>query len=144
MGKETKTQTKAKTKTTAKKASVEEQDVAKTKDELKEEIRKELKEEQLREEIEEFEDRRQKRRVGRVITNIILIALFLFVLFETVMGILDMQRINDDKDPLWYIDSKTETTEKKTETTYNLGLYKIVRTDDSKATKITLKPFFLK
>ena len=115
-----------------------------TEDREREALKKELKEEIKKEEIAEYEGKRKKRRVFRTITNIILIAAFLFILFETVMGILDMQRINEDKDPIWYIDSKTEVTEKKEVTTYNLGLYKIVRTDDSKATKITLKPFFLK
>ena len=137
MGKETS----AKTKAELKEEVLEE---IREEEELKRKVKKEIEEQELKDELDRYEDKRKRRKVGRVITNIILTILFLFILFETVMGILDMQRINDDKEPLWYINSKTEVTEKKETTTYDLGLYKIVRTDDQKATKITLKPFFLK
>ena len=119
-------------------------DNIKTNEEVKDELIETIKEEELKDELNKYEGKRKKRRVFRAITNIILTIVFLVIIFEMVMGILDMQRINDDKDPIWYMSSKTETTEKKTVTSYDLGLYKIVRTDDQKATKITLKPFFLK
>ena len=112
--------------------------------EIKEQAKKELLEEQKREELKEYKSTSRKRSVGRIISRIIWTILFLFILFETVIGILDMNRLNNDKEPVWYFSSKTEKEKNKTETTYNLGLYVIVKTVDGKETKITLKPFFLK
>ena len=111
--------------------------------EIKEKARQELLEEQKRAELAELRGRNAKRGVGRVILSIIFIAVFLFVLFETVMGVLDMQRLNNDEEPVWYIDSNTEVVEEKTITKYNLGLYTINKVVDSQGTKIILKPFFL-
>ena len=54
-----------------------------------------------------------------------------------------MQRINDEKEPVWYISEKKNNTDKKQETIYNLGLYKIVRTETSKKVTVTLRPFFI-
>lgn len=111
--------------------------------EIKEKARQELLEEQKRAELAELRSRNAKRGAGRIILSIIFIAVFLFVLFETVMGVLDMQRLNNDEEPVWYIDSNTEVVEEKTITKYNLGLYTINKVVDSQGTKIVLKPFFL-
>ena len=111
--------------------------------EIKEKARQELLEEQKRAELAELRSRNAKRGVGRIILSIIFIAVFLFVLFETVMGVLDMQRLNNDEEPVWYIDSNTEVVEEKTITKYNLGLYTINKVVDSQGAKIILKPFFL-
>ena len=54
-----------------------------------------------------------------------------------------MQKINNDEKPIWYISKKEKKTEDKTQTIYNLGLYKIVKTDTAKQTKTSLKPFFI-
>ena len=112
--------------------------------EIKEQAKKELLDEQKREELKEYKSTARKRSVGRTIARIIWILVFLFILFETVIGILDMSRLNDDKEPVWYFSSKTEKVDNKTETTYNLGLYVIVKTTEGKDKKIMLKPFFLK
>ena len=109
-----------------------------------EEVKKELVEEQKNEELKEKNNSNKKRSVGRIISRIIWAIIIIVVLFETVIGILDMQRLNDDKEPIWYISTKTEKTKNGSETTYNLGLYVIVKTIEGKETKTTLKPFFLK
>ena len=44
---------------------------------------------------------------------------------------------------IWCLDDKTEEQENKTTRTCNLGLYRIVKTDTDRETKITLQPFFL-
>lgn len=111
---------------------------------IKEEVEKEVIEEQKHEELIDYKTPSRKRSIARIISRIIWIVLFLFILFEVVIGILDMNRLNDDKEPLWYFDSKTEKTKNKTETTYNLGLYVIVKTKEGNTKKIILKPFFLK
>ena len=82
--------------------------------------------------------------IGKVILRIIYIALGLFLLFEAVIGILNMQRLNEDKEPIWYINKTAENTKFKSETTYNLGLYTIVKTKEGTEKRVTLKPFFLK
>ena len=55
-----------------------------------------------------------------------------------------MQRLNEDKEPIWYINKKEEVTKFKSETTYNLGLYRIVKTKEGTEKRTELKPFFLK
>ena len=82
--------------------------------------------------------------VGRIISRIIWALLFLFIIFEAVIGVLDMNRLNNDKEPVWYFSSKKEKENNKEITTYNLGLYVIVREREGMNYKISLKPFFLK
>ena len=111
--------------------------------EIKEQAKKELLEEQKREELKEYKKEKKKRSVGRIISRIIWTLIFLFVLFEVVIGLLDMQRLNDDKEPIWYFSSSEKKEKNKTETRYNLGLYVIVKSVEGKEKKISLKPFFL-
>lgn len=82
--------------------------------------------------------------IGKVILRIIYIAVLLFIIFEAVIGIMNMDRLNHDEEPVWYFSSKEENTKFKSETTYNLGLYTIVKTKEGLEKRITLKPFFLK
>ena len=95
-------------------------------------------------EEKEYQSASRKKSIKKTIARIIWSILFLIILFEIVMGILNMQRLNNNKEPLWYFSSKTEKDKGKTETTYNLGLYVIVKTTDAKQKRIYLKPFFLK
>jgi len=115
-------------------------DVKKTEEEIKEEARKELIAEQ--EKIEKKQ--RRNRSVVRIVLDFIFTIIFLFVLFETVMGVLDMQKINEDQDPIWYIDSKVEEVDNKKITSYNLGLYVIEKVESNTEKKVGLKPFFIK
>ena len=108
------------------------------------EIRAEVKVEFEKEIKEQAEKERKKRSIGNIISRIFFTLLFLVVLFETVIGVLDMQRINDDKEPIWYLNSETKESKGRKEIIYNLGLYVIVKTKEGGETKITLKPFFLK
>lgn len=92
---------------------------------------------------EKKENKKKKKKIGKIIFNIFTILLFIVIVAEAAIGIVNMQRINNEEDPIWYLSTKTTETELKTETEYNLGLYKIVKTDTARETKITLKPFFL-
>ena len=94
--------------------------------------------------MEDSKGKKVIKVIGKVIFRTIYIALGLFLLFEAVIGILNMQRLNEDKEPIWYIDSMEENTKFKSETTYNLGLYVIVKTKEGTEKRVTLKPFFLK
>lgn len=87
---------------------------------------------------------KKKKRMGRVIFNIITFILFIVIVLEAAIGVINMQRISNEEDPIWYLSTNKTETELKTVTEYNLGLYRIVKTDTARETKITLKPFFLK
>lgn len=86
---------------------------------------------------------KKKKKVGRIVLNVITTILFVLIVLEAALGIINMNRISNKEKPVWYLSTKTTETELKTVTEYNLGLYKIVKTDTAKETKITLKPFFL-
>lgn len=86
---------------------------------------------------------KKKKKVGKIVFNIITTILFIVILLEAVVGIVNMNRISNDQKPVWYLNKKVTESELKTETEYNLGLYKIVKTDTSKKTTVTLKPFFI-
>lgn len=87
-------------------------------------------------------EKKKKKKIGKIIVDILVGILFLFVIFEAVIGMINMQKINNEEKPVWYISKKVESNNLKTETTYNLGLYKIIKTDTAKKTTTTLKPFF--
>ena len=87
--------------------------------------------------------KKKKKKMGKIIFNIITTILFIVIVLEAAIGIINMQRISNKEEPIWYFSTKTTETDLKTEIEYHLGLYKIVKTDTSKETKITLKPFFL-
>ncbi len=87
---------------------------------------------------------KKKRKVGRIITNIILTLIVLFILAEAAIGIVNMQKINKGEEPVWYLNTKVKEYKNKTVTEYDLGLYKIVKTDTDKESKTTLRPFFIK
>lgn len=107
-------------------------------------IKEQAKQELLDEQRKIERTKRKKENIRSLIYRIIFGVIFLFVLFETVIGVLDMQRLNDDKKPVWYIDEKVENKDNKEITTYNLGLYVIIKTKQEDGIKIVLKPFFLK
>lgn len=91
----------------------------------------------------EVKRKQTKKNVGRIVFNISTIILFIIILLEAIVGIINMNRISNDQEPIWYLDKKTTENELKTETEYHLGLYKIVKMDTSKKTTVTLKPFFI-
>lgn len=107
-------------------------------------IKEQAKQELLDEQRKIERTKRKKENIRSLIYRIIFGVIFLFVLFETVIGVLDMQRLNEDKKPVWYIDEKVENKDNKEITTYNLGLYVIIKTKQEDGIKIVLKPFFLK
>lgn len=87
--------------------------------------------------------KKKKRRIGRTIANIITFILFLVIVLEAAIGVINMQRLNRGEEPVWYLNTKKTETELKTVVEYNLGLYKIVKTDTAQKTIISLKPFFI-
>ena len=92
---------------------------------------------------QEQKPKKKKRKIGRIIFNLISFLLFVVIIFDVAMGIINMQRISNKEEPIWYLDMKITESEKKTVTEYHLGLYKIIKTDTAKETKTSLLPFFL-
>ena len=86
---------------------------------------------------------KKKRHIGRIIGNLIFASIARFIIFEAVIGIINMKLINEQKDPVWYLNSSKRDENDKTITEYNLGLYRIVQTDTEKDTRIVLKLFFI-
>jgi len=128
--------------------------VHKTEDEIREEAKQEFEKEQAikeqsklelqKQEEKENKTKNKKRKVVNIIFRVFFVLLFLFVLFETIMGVLGMQRLNEDKEPIWYISSKTEKNKNGEEIVYDLGLYVIIKTTEGNETKTILRPFFLR
>ena len=107
------------------------------------------KEEEKLEEISEEKEEVKKEKtntngiVGKIF-NLLMTILLLFVIFETVIGILDMNKIKNNEKPIWYINSNIEKKDNKKTTYYNLGLYIVTKVETEEKTTISLKPFFLK
>lgn len=117
----------------------------KTEEEIRQDVSQEVVTKEIpQEELKEYKNANKERKVGRIISRFIWTIIVLFVLFETVMGVLNMQRINDNKEPLWCFSKSEEKSNNKKEEKCNLGLYVIVKTVEGTETRISLKPFFLK
>ena len=80
--------------------------------------------------------------IFKVIYKIISAIITLLVIFEVIIGVINMYKINNEEEPVWYLDKKIEEKDNKKETNYNLGLYKIVKTEEQGKMKTVLKPFF--
>jgi len=81
--------------------------------------------------------------VYKVIYKIISTLITLLILFEVIIGVVNMNKINNEEEPVWFLDKKEEVKDNVKETRYNLGLYKIVKTEEAGKMKTMLKPFFL-
>ena len=112
--------------------------------EIKDQAKREVEREELKKEEKKANRKRRKRSIGRLIWNIISTAIVLAIIFFTVMGLLDMQRLNNNEEPYWYISMKTEDIDNKKVTTYDLALYEIIKEEGNSEKKLTLRPFFLK
>ena len=90
--------------------------------------------------------RKTKKKKGaiRIVWDIISTLIVLAIIFFAVMGILGVQRVNEDKEPYWYINVDKKTVDNKEITTYNLALFEIVQEKTSTEKKTSLKPFFYK
>lgn len=93
--------------------------------------------------LQETKKKKKKRKLGRIIGNIIFTIIVLVIAFEAIIGIVNMKKINEGEEPVWYLSSEKQEEATKVITKYNLGLYRIVKTDTDKDTRIVLKPFFI-
>lgn len=88
-------------------------------------------------------NKKKKKKPLKIIVNIIMLLFAIIMVLEAGIGVINMQRISNKEEPIWYLSMKKNETESKIVIEYNLGLYKIVKTSTKKETKITLKPFFI-
>ena len=93
--------------------------------------------------VEPKKKKRRKRSIFSIFFDLLGIIIIVVLLAELVIGFINMQKLNNGEEPVWCLENKTEEKENKTIRTCNLGLYRIVKTDTDRETKITLKPFFL-
>lgn len=101
---------------------------------------------ELKEQVEELNkkiSKKKKKKVGRIIGDVIFTVVFLLILFEAVIGIINMKKINNNEEPVWCISHKKIEDDKKIVNDYNLGLYRIVKTETEKETRTVLKLFFI-
>ncbi len=119
-----------------------EENQLKTEEEIKQEAKQEFEEEIKQKEKKKLEKKNHIKGIIHFLYRIIVIILLLFIIFETAMGILDMDRLNKEEEPFWYLNSKVEEKENVKVTTYNLGLYVIEKQEEGTKIKIVLRPFF--
>jgi hypothetical protein len=95
----------------------------------------------------EVKEKKKPSGIGKFfkfIFNTIITLAVIAILLNTVIGVLDMQKLNNGEDPLWYTDVETTNDNGGTKTTYKIGLYVVEKVQDGQSTKMMLKPFFLK
>ena len=100
----------------------------------------------LKEQVNELDEqinKKKKKKVSRIIGDIVFSIIFILILFEAVIGIIDMKKINENEEPVWYLSHKKTEDDTKIVNDYNIGLYRIVKTETSKETRTTLKLFFI-
>ena len=122
---------------------MEEPELIKRRDlEVKEESKEELEIE--KKPNDDKKEDKEKTSIVAVISRIMFVLVFLFLIAETVLGVLNLQKIDDDKEPIWCIKYETKDEDGKKEKICDIGFYVIVKTKKGNETKTSLKPFFLK
>lgn len=102
----------------------------------------------------EFEERLsrnnpKKKKKGKILTvlkiviDIILFVVLLGIIASAIVGYLNMQAINEDKEPIWCMRESVLESKNEIKKTCDLGVFRIVKTEDSKETVVSLKPFFI-
>ena len=86
---------------------------------------------------------KKKRRPIAIILNTLATLIFLFVIFETVIAFLNFNLIKQNKEPEYFVTTEKSSKGEYDYTTYNMGLYKIVRKENASKYEIKLLPFFL-
>ena len=73
---------------------------------------------------EEKKPKKKKKKTSKIILNVITFILFVVIVLEAAIGIVNMQRISNKEEPIWYLSTKKTETELKTVTEYHLVLSK--------------------
>lgn len=89
------------------------------------------------------ETKKQKKSLTKRIINIIITLVLIFVVGNVAIGLLNMNKINNGEEPIWYTTKEEKKTSTKETTTYDILLFKIVKTSNAKGTTTSMKAFFL-
>ena len=80
--------------------------------------------------MEESKEKKIVKGIFKFIYNAIVTVITLVAIFEVIIGVVNMNKINNEEEPVWYLDKKEVKTTEKIEIKYNLGLYNIVKTTE--------------
>lgn len=117
-------------------------------EEVKEVVNEEIIDTTVNQEQQEIEQKekkpkKKKKKFFRFFWDVVLFIIVIIVILEAVVGIVNMQKIGAGEEPIWYLNKETKEETNKVVTSYNLGLYRIVKTDTPKDTRTVLKLFFI-
>ena len=112
----------------------------KTEEEIRKEVQEEIKKENEMKEIKE----NNKRSIVAILLRIVFAIILIFFVVLTVLGVLNMNKMSEDKEPIWCWKQETKNASGKSEKICDLGLYVVTRTVEGNKTQTSLKPFFLK
>jgi len=87
--------------------------------------------------------KKKKLKLWFIFANIGAFLILLFVIFESYIAFSGFNAIKNGKEPSNCIEIVIEEKLNYTTTTYNFGLYKVIKVDDSKKYTTKLLPFFL-
>lgn len=99
-------------------------------------------EEERLEKLPEKKVKKKKHFFGWII-NILAFLLLIFVIVEAYLGFIGFNAVKEDKVPEYYVSVETTEDNGSKITTYNFGLFKAQKIEDSKKYSYKLLPFFL-
>lgn len=100
--------------------------------------------ENTNEKVEKSNKKRKGKKIFRTIFNLLSFLLLVFVVVGTYIGFTGFNEVRNEKEPKYYIEKKTYTVEGTTITSYDFGLYRAEKHEDSKKYSYKLLPFFIK
>ena len=112
----------------------------KTEEEIRREVREEIQKEN---EIKEIKAN-TKRSIIAIFLRIIFVLILICFIVLTALGVLNMNKMSEDKEPVWCFKQETKNENGKKEKICDLGLYVVIRSIQGNETQTSLKPFFLK
>ncbi len=94
-------------------------------------------------EIKKEKKTKKKKSLTKRIINVIVTLILILVVGNVAIGMLNMNKINNGEKPIWYTNKTEKKTTTKETTTYDVLLFKIIKTSNAKGTTTTMKVFFL-
>lgn len=115
---------------------------------MNEDINSVIREETIEDRIVTTEETKKNKNrktfsILKIIINIIFFALLLAFIASAIVGYLNMQAINENKEPVWCMSESVQENKDQIKRTCDIGVFKIVKTETSKETVVSLKPFFI-
>ena len=91
------------------------------------------------------EPRKKKKRfnIFKFLVDVVLFLLFAIIIASSIFVFLNTQNICEGKEPVCCLKQDVQERNNEIKTTCDLGVFRIVKVEDSKETVISFKPFFL-